>query len=161
MGLYRDTRGVGLLELMLGLIISSLVLLGVLRYVQVAERHMRITRAVSMVHTLVDSGYRWLETTVPSAVVPQQNIIPAMVQAYYIPASYARPKANPWHAAITMQVNGQHHRGRALHMVLEGLSVQDCEQLKHRLHDVAEALSCREGSLAKYQLSGDFVVYIG
>lgn len=148
-------RGAGLLELMLTLVISGLVLLGVLRYVQVAERHVRLTRAVSMVHTLVDSGYRWLETMVPGAV-GQRNIIPDMAQSYYIPERYADPKANPWHAAMTMQVQQQGDQLHRLHVVLEGLSVQDCEQLKHRLYDVAQSLACHEGSLGKYRLSGDF-----
>ena len=153
---FHSTRGIGLLELMLGLIISSLVVLGVLQYVQVAERNMRITRAVSMVHTLVDSGYRWLETTVPSAVVTDQNIIPAMAQAYYVPESYADLKSSPWHTAISMQVQNKAYQGQVLHMVLDGMSLQDCEQLKQRLSDMANALVCRESAMGNYQLGGEF-----
>lgn len=152
----RVSRGISLLECVLVLLVGSVVLLAALYYMGVAEKNMRQTRAVTMVHTLIRSGYQWLDVAARSETAASNNMIPVLVEKDMLSSAFAASDANPWHGGLMLRRIVPAGGGAALHLEMFGVPHSACMALKKKLRATAERVACETSAGRHATLMGDF-----
>lgn len=103
------SRGIGLLELMLTLLVLAAILFSATRYYKITQENLRVEQAVTMVSNTITAAHQWSESVTDTTGLTLQTLI----NAGLVPPSYA--KGNPWggkflvswvNYLLTLRVNG-------------------------------------------------------
>lgn len=156
MSRYGSSRSPRLLEALLLILIVVMVFVMVVVWVPVAERGLRVNRAINRIHVLVESGYHWAQTTPLHQVKVNAPLIPVLVRDHYLSPWYASPHGSPWHHAMAMAFVQDGQRRQGLHIVFNHVPAEDCQLLLKRVADWARRAKCEVTAHAWQDFSGDF-----
>lgn len=151
-----ESRSPRLLEALLLILIVVMVFVIVAVWVPIAERGLRVNRAINSIHVLVESGYHWAQTTPDQQVKVNTPLIPILVRDHYLSLSYASPHGSPWHEAMAMAFVQDAQKRQGLHIEFSHVPAEDCQLLLKRVADWARRARCEVSADAWQRFSGDF-----
>jgi len=100
------TKGIGLLELMLVIIIITSIILGATKYYLVTKTSMRITQSQEIINNVAQAAYKWAEGHTNFSSITNIGIL---VNAGLLPSTYGNNNISPWEGTnpknITVEPN--------------------------------------------------------
>lgn len=137
-GLPVRCRGIGLLELLLSLIIIVSLLFMATRYFKTADENLRVSRAESMLNTVVAGSYKWLAGSPDFSGLT----IPKLVHAELLPQNYKDGiNINPWGGSVYI-CPGPGTASPNLRVVMTHVPPTSCNSLLEKMAQTGTSLQC-------------------
>jgi len=116
----NSSRGIGLLELMLSILVITAVILGATKYYLVAKEATRVTQAQEIINNVAEAGYQWVEG---QSDFSGMTGVAVLIKAGLLPNSYDIGKnISPWGGNVIVGNSGS---GLWLSIAFDGLTITD------------------------------------
>jgi len=125
----KKTRGIGLLELILAILVMAALAFSAAQYYRVTRDHMRVTQAENMVRAVADASYKWVGGQY-SFAKPKSISMERLADAGLVPKTYQNMDSNPWQGKITVS---SAESGKKVTIGLSRLPIRSCRDLLGRL----------------------------
>lgn len=124
--IFRNQKGIGLLELMLSLAIIAILLITATRYYKITRTSQQVNTAADIVIAVYTAGSAWLQS--------QNDFSGEMLSKFVangsLPTDFSKPNINPWGGQVTSRGGST---PTTLAVTLTNIPRNACEDLQARI----------------------------